>query len=116
MTALSVRVDQTAVKGGTMRVITLEGPALGLRRIHHHLPGQQPPEPALLDGALFSVLMLASRSGAALKLRGPVSALALRQAHELLEAWACMAPSQFQVTGVEPDAVVEADLRTGAPA
>ena len=100
------------VRGGTLQSLNLQGAGvralLGGQPLWTFFPGQQLDQPEVLDGPLYSVLMIAMGLGADLRLAGPVSETALRNAREYQEAWTTLAPGWMRQVEIIPDHVVEA--------
>ncbi len=77
-------------------------------RIITKFPGLPLPAPSVLDGPLFSTLMIAmGREGTVLEIDGPISAAAMRNAQAYQEAFASMLPGRFRVVEIAPREVVQ---------
>ena len=113
---LTLHFEQGLKGGATVRKVVLEGVAEVNRRLNgqpffFHFPDRVLPDPAVLDGPLFSVMMIASQIGIPrLRVRGPLSVQALRNARIYMEAWRCMLPRNYRVVEIVPDRVVTAPL------
>ena len=77
-------------------------------RIVTEFPGRHAPPPAVLDGPLFSTIMIPmGHGGKVLEIDGPISAGAMRNVQAFQEAWASMLPGQFGVVEIVPKEVVQ---------
>ncbi len=86
-------------------------------RIVTEFPGRRAPPPTVLDGPLFSTLMIAMRrGGTVLEIDGPVSAAAMRNVQAFQEAFASMLPGQLGLVEIAPKEVVERPLVRGPSA
>jgi hypothetical protein len=65
------------------------------------------PNPSLLDGFVLLLLFHAMEHADILRVRGAVSARALRNYHIFQEAWRCYCPHKYHIVAIEPDSVVE---------
>ncbi len=86
-------------------------------RIITEFPGNRIPPPTVLDGPLFSTLMIPMRQGGTvLEVDGPVTAAALRNARAFQEAFASMLPGYLRVVEIVPREVVEGPVNRGRAA
>ncbi len=96
---------------GTFQSIALRGAGVGRMLAGHSLdfsfPGQSLPHPEVLDGPMFSALMIAMRFADRLRLAGPITVQALRNATAFQEAWVQMAPRMFHPVEIAPEGLVE---------
>ncbi len=77
-------------------------------RMITEFPGRHAPPPSVLDGPLFSTIMIAmGQGGTVLEIDGPISAAAMRNVQAFQEAWACMLPRHFRVVEIVPSEVVQ---------
>ena len=86
-------------------------------RMFTEFPGRHVPPPTVLDGPLFSTLMIAMRrGGTVLAIDGAISAAAMRNAQAFQEAWASMLPAQFGIVEIVPTEVVQGPRPRGCAA
>ena len=77
-------------------------------RMITEFPGLRLPPPTVLDGPLFSTLMIPMRHGGrVLEIDGPISAAAMRNVQAFQEAWVSMLPDRLNFVEVVPKEVVE---------
>ncbi len=108
---MTLNLDHSVGKAGTHQTLRVEGAGvedfLGGARLQYLVEGQRFGPPALLDGAMFGVILIAMQLAAPLRIKGAVSGEAVRNAYAFQEAWACMVPQRFQMVEIEPDRVIE---------
>ena len=77
-------------------------------RIITEFQGRRVPPPSVLDGPLFSTLMIPMRNGGTvLEIDGPVSAGAMRNVQAFQEAWVSMLPGYLNFVEIAPKEVVQ---------
>ncbi len=122
MTIFRLRFEHAIEGDTTVQTLTLEAEPQPTEfpvplRIFTEFPGRRVPPPTVLDGPLFSTLMIAMRrGGTVLEIDGPVSAPAMRNAQAFQEAWASMLPRRFRVVEIVPNEVVQGARARGRAA
>ena len=122
---VSIDFDQRVVSEGLLICVDVTHPG-----VHGLMPGTIPleflhlgatqrPEPLVLDGYLLGVLLFAMGGATHLRVNGPLSNKAIRNAHLLAEVWHCWQPATYgqlevssEKTYAEPELL---ELRRGLP-
>lgn len=121
MSELVLSYRQRTTPDGAAHVVDAAHPTLpadltarGVEFIHD---GQERlPEPAVLDGYLFFWLLYGMQHADRIRVEGPVSAEALRNARAVQEYWACWLPERYRIVDIEPESVTpESDVLSAHP-
>ena len=109
--------DDTAVQTTTLDADAQPASFPVPLRIVTEFPRGRIPPPTVLDGPLFSTLMIPMRrGGTVLEVDGPVTAAALRNAQAFQEAFASMLPGYLGVVKIVPREVVAGPSDRGGAA
>ena len=110
-----VTFRQKKTVGGVLNMIELVHPALhggsaGRKQIeflHHGV--ERLPEPSVLDGYLFGVLLFCMGGASRLRIEGPVSVQAMRNVNALAEAWHTWVPARYTPLEIVPEKILTED-------
>ncbi len=122
MTIFRLSFEHAAQGDTTVQTITLDAKPQPASfpapvRIFTEFPGRRLAPPTVLDGPLFSTLMIAMRQGATvLEIEGPISAAALRNAQAFQEAFVSMLPRYLGMVEIAPREVVAGPRACGEAA
>ncbi len=103
-------VSQTSGLGGTRRTMRLRSIANAEDQdveIFFDLIGIDAPQPVVLDGFVFGIILYAMSFGQELRVHGAMSFDALANLHEFQEAWHLWRPKKYKMINILPDEIVE---------
>src|SRR5665213_852403 len=110
--AIRLSVTQEERHDGTRRTLHLAGlrdPKHESVAVFFDMVGEHGiAPPTLLDGFVFGVALYAMRLGQDIRVNGTMSRQALRNCHELQDAWAMWKPAMYRKILITPDNTVEA--------
>jgi hypothetical protein len=109
---LTIAYEHSQRDGSTVHSIDLRAERMGADHpastiVDYEHVDRAAPEATVLDGYLFAVLTLAMYGCDRIRVLGPVSATALRNAHAYMEAWHSWVPSAYRPVDIEAQRVVD---------
>ncbi len=113
---MDLHVTQTFESYGTRRTLRLNSMADGKDiEIFFDLLDRTAPQPVLMDGFVFGIILYAMSKGQDLHVHGAMTFDALANLHEFQEAWHLWRPKKYKNINIMPDTIVHQLPQEGVP-